>query len=65
MLLPMFDGLARDRRAERREATRLEILAAAWQLVCEQGLTGLTLGDGFNPGALIRTRLMFYTDLST
>lgn len=41
----MYGGLVRDRRAERREATRLEILDAAWLLVREQGLTGLTLRD--------------------
>lgn len=35
----------RDRRAERREATRTEILEAAWDLVREQGLTELSLRD--------------------
>jgi AcrR family transcriptional regulator len=35
----------RDRRSERREATRAEILEAAWALVREQGLGGLTLRD--------------------
>lgn len=35
----------RDRRAERREATRIEILDAAWELVREQGLAGLSLRD--------------------
>src|SRR5437870_4657405 len=35
----------RDRRAERREATRTEILDAAWELAREQGLAGLSLRD--------------------
>jgi AcrR family transcriptional regulator len=35
----------RDRRAERREATRAEILEAAWALAREQGLGGLSLRD--------------------
>jgi AcrR family transcriptional regulator len=35
----------RDRRAERREATRTEILDAAWQLAREEGLAGLSLRD--------------------
>lgn len=35
----------RDRRAERREATRAEILEAAWELTRTQGLAGLTLRD--------------------
>jgi AcrR family transcriptional regulator len=35
----------RDRRAERRDATRAEIVEAAWQLVREQGLTELSLRD--------------------
>ena len=35
----------RDRRAERRDATRTEILEAAWDLAREQGLTELSLRD--------------------
>ena len=35
----------RDRRAERREATKAEILAAAWELVRAEGLAALTLRD--------------------
>ncbi|TMM17727.1 MAG: helix-turn-helix transcriptional regulator [Actinobacteria bacterium] len=35
----------RDRRTERREATRAEILEAAWDLVREQGLAALSLRD--------------------
>jgi AcrR family transcriptional regulator len=35
----------RDRRAERREATRREILDVAWDLAREHGLAGLTLRD--------------------
>jgi AcrR family transcriptional regulator len=37
--------LIRDRRAERHEATRAEILAAAWELVRAEGLAALTLRD--------------------
>ncbi|HEV7526051.1 MAG TPA: TetR/AcrR family transcriptional regulator [Acidimicrobiia bacterium] len=35
----------RDRRAERREATRAEILDAAWELARVEGLAGLSLRD--------------------
>jgi AcrR family transcriptional regulator len=35
----------RDRRAERREATRQEILAAAWEVARETSLAGLTLRE--------------------
>ena len=35
----------RDRRAERHEATKAEILAAAWELVRAEGLAALTLRD--------------------
>jgi AcrR family transcriptional regulator len=35
----------RDRRSERREATRAEILEAAWELVRSQGLAGLSMRD--------------------
>src|SRR5215207_11555450 len=35
----------RDRRAERREATRAEILEAAWDLARSRGLTGFSLRD--------------------
>jgi AcrR family transcriptional regulator len=35
----------RDRRAERRESTRAEILEAAWELCRTQGLAGLSLRD--------------------
>ena len=41
----MLDSGARDRRAERREATRAEILDAAWELVRAEGLAGLSLRD--------------------
>jgi AcrR family transcriptional regulator len=36
---------SRDRRAERREATRAEILDAAWDLARTNGVAGLSLGD--------------------
>jgi AcrR family transcriptional regulator len=41
----MLDIPSRDRRAERREATRAEILAAAWEIAREKGLAALTLSD--------------------
>lgn len=41
----MIDTPIRDRRAERREATKLEILEAAWGLVQADGLAALTLRD--------------------
>jgi AcrR family transcriptional regulator len=45
IFLPMVEIPTRDRRAERREATRAEILDTAWDLVREQGLGGLNLRD--------------------
>src|SRR6478736_305207 len=41
----MIEGPTRDRRAERREATRAEILDAAWALARSEGLGGLSLRD--------------------
>jgi len=41
----MVEVPIRDRRSERREATRAEILDTAWDLVREQGLGGLNLRD--------------------
>lgn len=41
----MLDAPNRDRNAERREATRREILDQAWQLAREKGLAQLTLRD--------------------
>jgi AcrR family transcriptional regulator len=41
----MTDEPTRDRRAERRESTRAEILEAAWELARTQGLAGLSLRD--------------------
>src|SRR5438132_4293317 len=41
----MVDTPVRDRRAERRKATRAEILEAAWELVRDHGLAGLSLRD--------------------
>src|SRR6266508_2913055 len=41
----MIEQSTRDRRAERREATRVEIVEAAWDLAGEQGLAGLSLRD--------------------
>src|SRR5580704_8505641 len=41
----MIDTPTRDRRAERREATRAEILDAAWDLAREEGLAGLSLRE--------------------
>lgn len=45
MLLIMLGVPTRDRQAERREATRLEILDAAWAVAREGGLAQLTLRD--------------------
>jgi AcrR family transcriptional regulator len=42
---PVAEPARRDRRAERRDATRAEILKAAWELVGEQGLSELSLRD--------------------
>ena len=44
-LLIMLDGPKRDRAAERREATRREIIEAAWELAQERGLAQFTLRD--------------------
>ncbi len=41
----MLDTPKRDRVAERREATRAEILEAAWELAQQKGLAELTLRD--------------------
>ena len=41
----MIEEPTRDRRAERREATRAEILDAAWELARAEGLAGLSLRD--------------------
>jgi AcrR family transcriptional regulator len=45
ILLTMLGTPKRDRVAERRAATRLEILDAAWALARESGLTQITLRD--------------------
>ena len=41
----MLDTPTRDRRAERHEATRAEILEAAWELVRAEGLAALSLRE--------------------
>jgi len=41
----VLDTPIRDRQAERREATRLEILDAAWAIAREHGLSQVTLRD--------------------
>lgn len=41
----MLDIPKRDRRAERREATKAEILDAAWELCATEGLAGLSLRE--------------------
>jgi AcrR family transcriptional regulator len=41
----MLGNPIRDRRAERRESTRAEILGAAWELVGAEGLAALSLRD--------------------
>ncbi len=45
MLLIMLGTPTRDRQSERREATRLEILDAAWALARQDGLSQITLRD--------------------
>jgi len=45
MLLTVLGSQKRDRLAERREATRQEIIAAAWDAAREQGLANITLRD--------------------
>lgn len=45
ILLTMLGTPTRDRITERREATRREIVAAAWELAREHGLQGFTLRD--------------------
>jgi AcrR family transcriptional regulator len=45
MLLIVLGTPTRDRQAERREATRAEILDAAWAIAQEKALTDLTLRD--------------------
>jgi AcrR family transcriptional regulator len=41
----MLGEPSRDRRAERREATKAEILDAAWAIAREEGLAALSLRD--------------------
>lgn len=41
----MLDIPKRDRRTERREATKAEILEVAWELCASEGLAGLSLRD--------------------
>jgi AcrR family transcriptional regulator len=45
MLSTMLGTPIRDRRAERRQATKAEILEAAWDIVREEGVGGLNLRD--------------------
>jgi AcrR family transcriptional regulator len=45
MILTMVGTPKRDRRAERRQATRAEIVEAAWQLARAQGLAAVSLRD--------------------
>jgi AcrR family transcriptional regulator len=45
MIRTMVVAPNRDRRAERRESTRAEILEAAWELARANGLAGLSLRD--------------------
>ena len=45
MILIMLDSPIRNRQTERREATRLEIIDAAWSVAREKGLADLTLRD--------------------
>jgi AcrR family transcriptional regulator len=58
----MVDIPVRDRRAERREATKLEILDAAWELVRAEGLAALTLRDLANKVGMQPPSLYSYFD---
>jgi|SRR5579872_2310136 len=58
----MTDSPMRDRRAERREATKLEILDAAWELVRAEGLAVLTLRDLANKVGMQPPSLYSYFD---
>jgi AcrR family transcriptional regulator len=52
----------RDRRTERREATKLEILDAAWELVRAEGVAALTLRDLANKVGMQPPSLYSYFD---
>ena len=58
----MIEVPMRDRRAERREATKLEILEAAWGLVRAEGLAALTLRDLANKVGMQPPSLYSYFD---
>src|ERR1700728_2520455 len=58
----MVDSPMRDSRAERREATKLEILDAAWELVRAEGLAALTLRDLANKVGMQPPSLYSYFD---
>jgi AcrR family transcriptional regulator len=58
----MVDAPIRDRRAERREATRTEILDTAWELVREHGLAGLSLRDVATKIGMRAPSLYWYFD---
>jgi len=58
----MVETPIRDRRAERREATKLEILEAAWGLVRAEGLAALTLRDLANKVGMQPPSLYSYFD---
>jgi AcrR family transcriptional regulator len=52
----------RDRRAERREATRSEILDAAWELARAEGLAGLSLREVAGKVGMRPPSLYYYFD---
>lgn len=56
----MLDNSNRDRQAERRESTRLEILDAAWAVAREKGLADLTLRDVADRIGMRAPSLYFY-----
>lgn len=58
----MLDMPPRDRKAERREATRVEILGAAWDIAREKGLADLTLRDVATRIGMRPPSLYFYFD---
>lgn len=56
----VLDTPNRDRQAERRESTRLEILDAAWAVAREKGLADLTLRDVADRIGMRAPSLYFY-----
>src|SRR5579862_3510962 len=62
MIRPMVETQTRDRRAERREATRAEILEAAWELARQHGVAGFSLRDVASKIGMRPPSLYWYFD---